>query len=223
MLPRPVLFARVDAALARLARTRRESGRTHDLLGHLATLPGHVQETRVTLAAAHDTTTHALAWAVWYLARFPQWRTPDGLRPVIRETLRLHPPGFVGSRRLSRDVSFEGHDLPRGALALYSPYLTHRDPDLWPDPHRFDPERFVRSPAPVSSGAASGGRAPAAWSYLPFGGGERTCLGMHLAHLLLEEALTTLLDGTLRPVWGDPTPRPGVTLGPSGPLMVERV
>ncbi|SMB79730.1 cytochrome P450 [Deinococcus hopiensis] len=205
MLPRPALFARASAEITRLACRRRAEGGT-DLLAHLARLEGHVEETRVTLAAAHDTTTHTLAWAVWHLAHHPEWRTREGLRPVVRETLRLTPPGFIGSRRLGREVEFGGHRLTRGTLALYSPYLTHRDPDLWARPLAFDPARF--------------GRPPAAWSYLPFGGGERTCLGMHLAHLLLDESLSALLGGELKPVRGNATLRPGVTLGPTGPLVV---
>lgn len=208
MWPRPVTVARVNRELDRLAAKRRAEG-GDDLLAHLAGLEGGVEEARVSLAAAHDTTTHTLAWAVWHLARFPQWRAPEHLRAVVRETMRLYPAGFIGSRRLARDHEFEGHALPKGALALYSPYLTHRDPALWPDPLAFDPGRWTNGPPP-------------AWGYLPFGGGERTCLGMHLAHLLLDEALRGFTGGELEVRWGNPAARPGVTLGPAGPLVVRR-
>ncbi|WP_425146151.1 cytochrome P450 [Deinococcus sp.] len=208
-LPRPLLFGRMDAALHALARRRLQEG-GDDLLTHLARWPGGVRETRVSLAAGHDTTTHTLAWAIWHLSQYPEWQREDGLKAVIKETLRLYPPGWMGSRRLSRPLELEGGMLPKGALALYSPYLSARDPGTWPDPDAFLPQRWERPPP--------------AWSYLPFGGGERLCLGIHLANLLLEEALLYLLagGGALRPVRGDPTPRPGVTLGPAGPLIVER-
>ncbi|WP_281260142.1 cytochrome P450 [Deinococcus planocerae] len=204
-LPRPLLFARVDAELRRLARRRLTEGGGDDLLALLAPLPGGLEETRVSLAAAHDTTTHALAWAAWHLAAHPGWHAPEHHPTVLKETLRLFPPGWMGSRRLARDLSWEGVRLPRGTLALYSPYLSARDPSLWSEPDEFRPGRW-QSPPP-------------AWAYLPFGGGERVCLGMHLAHLLILEALAALPP--LAPVRGDPGPRPGVTLGPTGPLVVR--
>ncbi|WP_406585085.1 cytochrome P450 [Deinococcus aetherius] len=204
-VPRPLLFARVNAELRRLAHQRLTRG-GDDLLALLAPLPGGLEETRVSLAAAHDTTTHALAWAVWHLAVHPDWHAPGHHPAVLKETLRLFPPGWMGSRRLARDLTWEGVRLPRGTLALYSPYLSARDPGLWQSPDAFRPCRWQ---AP-----------PPAWAYLPFGGGERVCLGLHLAHLLILEALAALPP--LTPVRGDPTPRPGVTLGPTGPLIVRR-
>ncbi|PYE53585.1 cytochrome P450 [Deinococcus yavapaiensis] len=206
MWPRPVAARRVKRELAELAAKRRLLG-GDDLLAFLAPLQRGEEEARISLAAAHDTTTHTLAWATWHLACFPRWRTREALKLVVKETLRLYPAGFMGSRRVAKASEFEGVHLKKGALALYSPFLTHRDPDVWPNPQGFDPERF--------SGAIP------AWSYLPFGGGERTCLGMHLAHLLLEEALSLFVHGDLEARWGDPTPRPGVTLGPAGPLVVR--
>ena len=208
-LPRPLLFARFDRELGRLARRRLEEG-GDDLLSHLARWPGGVREARVSLAAGHDTTTHTLAWAAWHLAGHPEWARPDGLKAVVKETLRLYPPGWMGSRRLSRESKQGGVPLPQGALALYSPYLSARDPDLWEAAAEFRPGRWEA--------------APPAWAYLPFGGGERLCLGMHLANLMLEEALLWLMEGgrELHSLGGDPTPRPGVTLGPAGPLWIRR-
>ncbi|GAA3997963.1 beta-carotene 2-hydroxylase CYP287A1 [Deinococcus rubellus] len=204
--PRPLLFARFDAELRRLAGRRlREGG--DDLLSLLARLPGGVREARISLAAGHDTTTHTLAWATWFLAGHPEWQAPEHHRAVIKETLRLYPPGWMGSRRLAHDTEFGGVTLPKGALALYSPYLSGRDPLLWERAAEFWPLRW------------QAGFKPPAWAYLPFGGGERLCLGMHLANLMLETALGSLPP--LSAVRGDPTPRPGVTLGPAGPLRVR--
>ncbi|AFZ68066.1 cytochrome P450 [Deinococcus peraridilitoris] len=206
MWPRPILFARVNAELRRLAGKRLEQG-GDDLLSHLARLSGGLTEARVTLAAGHDTTTHTLAWTLWHLAQHGSWRTAEGLRPAIRETLRLYPSGWIGSRRVKRAAEIEGVALAPGNLVIYSPFLSGRSPEFWTAPEEFRPQRFEQAPLP--------------WTYLPFGGGERVCLGMHLAHLLLEEALGLFLSGELSAVTGDPTPRPGVTLGPTGPLVLR--
>ncbi|PTA67390.1 cytochrome P450 [Deinococcus arcticus] len=202
-LPRPRLFWRVDREVRRLAHARLTRG-GDDLLSVLAPLPGGLEETRVSLAAAHDTTTHALAYAIWHLAGHPQWHAPEHHPAALKETLRLHPPGWMGSRRLGRELIWNGVRLPRGALALYSPYLSGRDPGLWAQPQTFDPGRWAHKPP--------------AWAYLPFGGGERLCLGMHLAQLLILDTLAALPP--LRRVGGDPAPHPGLTLGPRGPLVV---
>jgi cytochrome P450 len=77
--------------------------------------------------------------------------------------LRLYPAGWLGSRVASRDSVVAGVAIPAGTLVLYSPYLTHRDPELWPDPEVIRPERF--------------GAGHPRWSYLPFAAGPRACLG----------------------------------------------
>ncbi|MDW8090617.1 MAG: cytochrome P450 [Meiothermus sp.] len=194
LVPRPLLFARVR----RMVRGLQQAG-----CGLAAHLP--LEEVVVGLAAGYDTTAHTLAWALWHAALYPQWNTPEGLPLLLKETLRLYPPGFVGSRRAARAVEWEGHLIPKGSLVLYSPYLTHRHPELWPNPLDFDPSRFL-------------GRIPA-WAYLPFGGGERTCLGMHFAQMTLRVALG--LFPRLRPLRGDPRPWPALTLAPAGELWVE--
>ena len=204
-IPRPLLFRRVEQEIRRLAERRLTEG-GEDLLSALAPLPGGLLETRISLAAAHDTTTHALAYALWELAKHPQWQTVQAHPAALKEVLRLYPPGWMGSRRLSRTVDWEGVELSRGTLALYSPYLTGRDPALWDRPLDFLPERWDRPPP--------------AWAYLPFGGGERTCLGMHLAQTLILDVLAELPP--LRAHWGEAEPHPGITLGPRGPLWVER-
>ncbi|GGI90883.1 cytochrome P450 [Deinococcus wulumuqiensis] len=204
-LPRPLLFRRVEQEIRRLAERRLVEG-GDDLLSSLAPLPGGLTETRISLAAAHDTTTHALAYALWALANRPEFQAADTHPAVLKEVLRLYPPGWMGSRRLSRAVEWRGTELPRGTLALYSPYLTGRDPALWARPLDFRPERWEKPPP--------------AWAYLPFGGGERTCLGLHLAQTLILDVLAE--TPPLRARWGNDEPHPGVTLGPRGPLVVER-
>ncbi|MFC6592836.1 cytochrome P450 [Deinococcus lacus] len=201
----PTVLAAVRRELRRLGHLRLKQPRD-DLLTALVRLDGGLLEARISLAAAHDTTTHALAYALWHLAQDPQYHLPEQHPTVIREVLRLYPPGWMGSRRLAHDLDWQGHQLARGTLVLYSTYLTHRAPEWWDRPLDFWPERWQHKPA--------------AWSYLPFGGGERTCLGLHLAQLILGETLAQLPP--LRSLTGHPGPLPGLTLGPRGPLWVRR-
>ena len=166
-----------------------------------------VEDLRVALAAGYDTTSHTLAWAAWHLAIRPLWRDPQALPLFLDEILRRYPAGWLGSRVASEDTIAAGVPVPAGTLVLYSPYLTHHDPSLWEDPHLIRPERFA-------SGRPG-------WSYLPFAAGPRTCLGAHLARLILRSALTPLCRGDLAQVGGDPAVTAGITLRPRGPLHLR--
>jgi cytochrome P450 len=207
LLPRPALFGAMDAAVTRLLRDPPPG----TLCEALAGTAGAAEEIRVALAAGYDTTAHTLAWALWWLAERPRWRTAEALPMVMDELLRLYPAGWLGSRVSSRDVTVAGVDLPAGTMVLYSPYLTHRDPDLWPEPDAFRPDRF-----------RPGHDERPAWGYLPFGAGRRTCLGAHLARAMLRCALEPFCEGTLVALDGDPTPMAGITLRPRGPLRLSR-
>ena len=90
--------------------------------------------------------------------------------------MRLYPPAHTLSRMALAEDSLGGMTVPRGALVTISPYVTHRNPRLWPDPERFDPERFLPERAM--------GRPR--FAYLPFGGGPRICIGNSFA---MSEAL----------------------------------
>jgi cytochrome P450 len=162
---------------------------------------------RVALAAGYDTTSHTLAWAAWHLAGHAAWRDPGGLPLFIDEILRRYPAGWLGSRVAAQDCTPAGVPVPAGTLVLYSPYLTHTDPGLWDEPYLIRPERF--------------GPGRPAWSYLPFAAGPRTCLGAHLARLMLRTALTPLCQGDLAQVGGDPAVAVGLTLRPRGPLHLR--
>ncbi|WP_338700410.1 cytochrome P450 [Streptomyces sp. Q6] len=100
---------------------------------------------------------------------------PDALpnleltRRVILETLRRYPPAWLLSRTVTRDTTLGGHRLARGATVLFSPYQLHHDPALFPDPLRFDPDRWL-DPSPMSRAAL-----------LPFGAGNRKCIGDEVA------------------------------------------
>ncbi len=174
------------------------------------------------LMAGHETTAHAMAWALHHLARNPgaaeaireEGRTVLGgrlpgaadlpklvhARAAFQEALRLHPTIWVLERRAIEAESLGGFDIPRGGSVLVSPYVLHRHPAHWTDPERFDPARFL--------GEADH---PA---YLPFGLGPHTCLGMGFA---MAEGVTVLsvLLSRFRISAPDPAlPRPvaGLTL-----------
>ena len=216
MLPRPRVFRNVRTAIAAAIADPVPGTITAGLAAAAAGGPpgdrGTVgqalaEDLRVALAAGYDTTSHTLAWAVWHLAAHPAWRDPQALPQFLDEILRLYPAGWLGSRVAARDCTAGGVHVPAGTLVLYSPYLTHHDPGLWDEPHLIRPERFTP------------GRP--AWSYLPFAAGPRTCLGTHLARLILRTALTPLCDGALVQAGGDPGVAVGITLRPRGPLRMR--
>ncbi|GAB4059342.1 cytochrome P450 [Catellatospora paridis] len=204
MIPRPLLFRRLDAAIAAILADPRPGSLAEALSG----MDDAVAELRVGLAAGYDTTAHTLAWALWHLAGAPEWRQADTLGQVLDEILRLYPAGWLGSRITAHDATINGVHLPAGTLVLYSPLLTHRDERLWPEPDTFRPERF------------EDGRP--AWGFLPFSGGRRTCLGAHLARAMLRAALTPWCEAKLAQVEGDPTPSAAIALRPRGPLWLDR-
>lgn len=204
LLRRPVRIRRMNAALTAVFR----SPAPGTLAELFADLPDGVEEAWVAVAAAYDTTAHSLAFALWELAARPEFNDPAHTAAVVREALRLYPSGWIGSRVAATDVEVGGVEVPAGRMVLYSPYLTHRDPDLWPDPDAFRPERFD-GPQP-------------AWGYVPFAAGERTCLGAGLATLMLRTAVAGFADADLERVCGDGKVRGGLTLAPAGPLRLRR-
>ncbi|MGB8214736.1 MAG: cytochrome P450 [Anaerolineales bacterium] len=156
------------------------------------------------LIAGHDTSTALLAWSLYLVGRYPQVRpylekeianfsqetppTPEQIeslvycKQVIDETLRLYPPIHVGNRLSAEDLSFCGYDIPKGSRVMVSIYATHHDDAQWPKPERFDPDRF----AP--------GNLHVPYSYLPFGGGPRNCIGANFAQVEARVILARLFQ-----------------------------
>ena len=189
------------------------------------------------LVAGHETTATSLAWAFHRLLANPGAleRTRDELQrvtgggslepsrvasleyldAVVKETLRLNPILPVVGRRLVTPMRIGGRDLPAGVLATPCIYLAHRRPDVWPNPARFDPTRFV-------------GLRPSPYSFLPFGGGVRRCLGMAFALYEMKVVLAEVLRRvTLRAAPGHQVRvvRRSITLAPSEgmPVVVDAV
>jgi cytochrome P450 len=199
-----------------------------------------VRDELVTLViAGHETVASCLTWALLLLARHPDVQDrlaaelaglPDGRRPgwgdlgalpyaraVVDEALRLYPPAWVVTRRALEDDVVDGVAVPAGTLVLLSPWLLHRRPESWPDPLRFDPERFLGTDA--SRGAPRG-------DYVPFGAGPRLCIGRDVALVQAVLVLATLLRGRRveRPDDGVPVHVDAlVTLRPRGGLPLRLV
>jgi cytochrome P450 len=156
------------------------------------------------LLAGHDTTSTVLTYALWALGHRPELQQRVAAEAealgdrrlthedvprlrytmqVLHEAMRLCPPAPAVGRTMMADIEADGYRLPAGTVAIVAIYAMHRDPALWEDPLRFDPDRF--------SLERSKGRDR--WQYLPFGGGPRGCMGDHFAMLEASLALATIL------------------------------
>jgi cytochrome P450 len=163
------------------------------------------------LLAGHDTTSAELTWAIDALAWAPDVgdRIGAGEKGLVdaawSETLRLRPPLPIVVRSLRRPLTIGGTSLPTGAIVAPCATVVHRRADLWPDPDRWDPGRWL------------GGSRPAAGTYFPFGGGVRRCVGASFATFEARIVLTELLRRfTMRPALRirEPVWRRGVVLIP---------
>jgi cytochrome P450 family 135 len=174
------------------------------------------------LVAGHETTATSLAWAVERLVRHPdKWeklRADDEsgtyADAVTKETLRLRPVLPIVVRRLTQDWEVGGRVLPKGATVAPCIHLIHRREDVYPDPRAFRPERFLERPAGT-------------YTWIPFGGGVRRCLGASFAQFEMKVVLRELAARTtLRAVAPEPerVSRRAITLTPSegATVIVER-
>jgi cytochrome P450 len=161
--------------------------------------------------AGHDTSTSTLTFMMHELARHPdvverlceeQDQVLRGAAPtvdqlerempyldmVLDEVLRLYPPAWIGPRRAVREFEFGGYTVPREAYVNYCSWASHRIPEVFPEPEAFIPERFTRErKAALPRGA-----------YVPFGGGQRICIGKRFGQTEVKLVATKLLQ-RLRP------------------------
>jgi cytochrome P450 family 135 len=143
------------------------------------------------LLAGHETTTTGLAWAFERMLRHPDVldRAREGedgyLDAVVSETLRVRPVIPAVLRQLQRPVELAGFHLPAGVTVMPAITLMHADPTIYPEPERFRPERFVEN------GKGS------TYTWIPFGGGRRRCLGAAFASFEMRVALRTILERTV--------------------------
>jgi cytochrome P450 len=155
--------------------------------------------------AGHETTANGLAWAIYLLAKNPDTYARvraavdalDGRAPtladldrlelltrVFKEALRMYPPVYLFARMSIADVTIGGHQIPKNTVFLLSPWALQHRADLWPQPERFDPDRFTAQ--------AEAARPRDAW--IPFSDGPRVCIGMHFAMIEAPLVLATLLQ-----------------------------
>jgi len=175
------------------------------------------------LAAGHETTATALAFAFDLLLRHRRvlsrlqesLTTGDDafLEAVVTESLRLRPVIDASERTLTKPRVIAGWELPAGIRVYPAILLVHRREDLYPDADRFRPQRFL------DEGAES-------YSWLPFGGGIRRCVGAALAQAEMAEVIRVVLSRvTLRPLRSEPDPvvMRGITLVPrhGTPVAIE--
>ena len=125
---------------------------------------------------------------------------------IVAESMRLYPPAWAIGRRALRDVELGDFLIPAGSLVMSSPYLLHRDERFFPDPLRFDPQRFT----PEERAARP------KFAYFPFGGGARSCIGEPFAWMEGVLLLSTIAQRwRLRLVPGHPVePQALITLRP---------
>ena len=198
--------ARLDATIYRLIGERRQSGVDHgDLLSMLLLAQdtegdgGRMtdlqlrDEAMTIFLAGHETTANALTWTWYLLSRHPEVEarfhaevdaalggrmpTVDDMprlpytRMVLTESMRLYPPAWIVGRRALGPFEARGYAIPARSLVLLCQYLVHRDARWFPDPTRFDPDRWT------PERQAERPR----FSYFPFGGGPRVCIGEQFA------------------------------------------
>jgi cytochrome P450 len=186
--------------------------------------------------ASVETTARAMSWALYVLARHPQVEErvhhevdavldgrPAGyddindlpyLRRVVTETMRLYPPAWLLPRKAVTDLELGGHRIPAGSDIFSSTYLVHHDPEVYPEPDRFDPDRWLPEHA---------ARIPRG-SYIPFGAGARQCIGNDFAVTEIMLLLATLTNRWhLEPVPGQRVQAKAMTVLSPQPLsMIAR-
>ena len=140
------------------------------------------------LTAGHETTATGLSWAFERLLRTPavldrlleSLDDDEYLDAVVKETLRVRPVVVDVARKLTREVEIGGWRLPAGTLVLPAIAAVHARPDLYPEPQEFRPERFL-------DGAAE------SYTWIPFGGGVRRCIGASFAQVEMKVVLREVL------------------------------
>lgn len=230
-----------------IERRRRDSRGDGDLLGALLSAQdaargeglSEVQlrdELITLLLAAHDTTANALAWTWYLLARHPDVETRlhgeidaalgarratandlpalPFAKAVFAESMRLYPPAWLLARVAQDNHRAQGYLIPARSLVVLSPWAVHRNPAYFPEPLRFDPGRWLLEEH----------RLRPRFSYFPFGGGARGCLGEAFAWtegVLLISMIAQRWQFRLPDAALDPQPHPGLTLSPKNGIRVR--
>lgn len=235
----------LDDVMYKMIKARRASGDTGDLLSMLLAARDEedgtgmsdqqVRNEAVTLfLAGHETTANALTWTWYLLSQHPEVEakfhaeldrvlegrdpTPDDFaklmytRQVLAESMRLYPPVWAVGREATCDTQLGGYHLPKGSQVIITTYFVHRDERWYPNPDSFDPERF----------SEQNGAGRPKFTYFPFGGGNRLCIGEGFAWMEGVLVLATLGQRwKFRLADNKPVkPDPSFTLRPKGGLKM---
>ncbi|MGI8665400.1 MAG: cytochrome P450 [Jatrophihabitans sp.] len=188
------------------------------------------------IASGYDSSSAAASWAFYALLSHPEvydriraevaavagddeltaehLAAMDYVGWTVDEILRLYTPGVLTGRTAIESFSFAGQVIPSGTKVLYSQYVTHRLPELWSEPEVFRPERWDTSAADY--------REPVPFSFVPFGGGYRRCIGFSFAELELRALIVELARRTeLSLVGGAVLPTGVATMWPKGGVPVS--
>ncbi|MDT8912052.1 cytochrome P450 [Amycolatopsis sp. PS_44_ISF1] len=200
-------LARVRGAITRTLESQSRSGGLVGMLAESGWSPARIRDTAVAvLLAGYHTSGVAVSWALHLLAGHPEitrrlreeldrvlgdrpaptyreLRSLDYLERVVKEAMRRYPPGPYAARELTEDLVLGDHLVPAGTTLMYPIWAIHLNPVHWPDPERFDPERFTAK--------AAEGRPK--FAYLPFGFGPRSCEGAALAMVEVKLMLAILV------------------------------
>jgi cytochrome P450 len=226
------LHARTDELIAELIAERRQAGAEgDDVLAMLLAAehddgspmsPEELRDELMTaLVAGHETTASELAWGFERLSREPAalerlYEEADGdsdeayLTATVQEILRHRPVlPHAEPRLVKQPVEIGGFTYQPGVMLAAFAHLVHHDPAIYPEPHEFRPERFIER---------EGGKAPGTYTWIPFGGGRRRCLGASFALLEMKLALRAVFERCeLHPVGahGEPARRRNITVSPT--------
>jgi cytochrome P450 len=233
-------MAELDALFYEQIGLRRQSGEGDDILGLLidaryedgrALTDGELRDQLMSFVlAGHETMAVTFAWALYWILSSPSIRARleeelagrgedvgdlPYLETVCRETLRIYPIQPVVMRHLLEPTEFAGYDLPAGAFVGAAATLVHMNPELYPHPERFDPDRFADGGRPLGE-------------FFPFGGGARRCLGAAFAMQELKTVLAVLVGEYRLQLVDRATPKPArrsTVTGPEGdvPLIYDGV
>jgi cytochrome P450 len=230
-----------DVLLEIIRDRKNQDGVQHDLLDLLLTSRYEdtgepmterqiLDESLILFVAGHETSANAITWCLYLLSQHPQWFEAvrnevlsagteyhdlmqlQITKQVINETMRLYPPAWIIDRVAIDEDEILGYRYPGGTFTIQYIYGVHHDPDLWPDPETFDPGRF--DPEKITDHVP--------YSYLPFGGGPRLCIGNQFAMmemLLVVSHVVRHFD--LKHVGDHPVMQPLVTLRPKGEVKME--
>jgi cytochrome P450 len=188
------------------------------------------------LVAGHETTATAISWAFYWIHKLPEVRqkllveldslgeNPDSntifklpyLTAICNETLRIYPVGMLTfPRKVKTPISVCGHQLEPGTIIMGSIYLTHQREDIYPQPEKFNPERFLE-------------RQFSPYEFLPFGGGARRCIGLAFAQMEMKLILAKVMKTWSMQLINTQEIKPqrrGLVTGPNAPinLVIENI